>query len=97
VKKTVMGEDGRRRIQLVDEELTTPNVFEPAEGCMSFPRRTPRGTQRIWRIKVRYSYPTTTLGITRLKTAEEWCEGLKAQIFQHEIEHFEGKNIYFSS
>lgn len=97
VKKTVMGEDGRRRVQLVDEELKTPNTFEPAEGCMTFPKRTPKLVDRVWCIRVRYFYPTTVLGITRLKKVEEWCEGLKAQIFQHELEHFEGKNIYFTA
>lgn len=97
VRKTVMKPTGRREIELVDEVLQTPNTFEAKEGCMSFVRRKPKIVNRAWRIKVRYQYPTKVMGLQKMKTADEWCEGLKAQIFQHEIEHMDGKNIYYEA
>lgn len=67
------------------------NITEYEEGCFSFPFRTPKKVKRYFRIKVRYQVKT----LTGLKTIEEWIEGLKAHIFQHEEQHCRGKNIYF--
>ena len=62
---------------------------EVFEGCMSFPfKRHPKKVKRFNDIIVDYY--------------DEWgeahrdhCMGIKAQIFQHEIDHGLGKNIYF--
>ena len=56
---------------------------EELEGCMSFPFRKPKKVERYVRIKVSYNDTTTIL------------EGQAAHIFQHEVDHGFGKNIYF--
>lgn len=96
VRKTVFNEKtGKREIHAAfPEKCTTPNIFEPQEGCMSFVHRKPRKVTRVYRIKVRYWYPVTILGFSFLWRRTEVVEGLKSQIFQHEIQHFEGTNIF---
>lgn len=86
---------GRREIKMVDVEHKTPNTFHAHEGCMSFPLRKPKNVTRVFRVKVRYWYPVTWFGIQFLWRKTEYVEGLKAKIFQHEIQHFEGGNIYY--
>jgi len=83
------------KIEIVPSE--EKNLIGVKEGCMSFPHRQERTTSRYYRIKVRYQYPKTILGITFLRTKTEWVEGLKAHIFQHEIDHAQAKNIHFKS
>lgn len=97
VRKTVFNEKtGKREIHAaVPEKHTTPNIFEPKEGCMSFPLRKPKKVQRVYRITVRYWYPRKILGFWVLWRRTERVEGLKSQIFQHEIQHFEGENIFY--
>jgi len=96
VQKTVMNEKtGRREIKDVVDTYKVPNIVPMEEGCMSFPHRKPKKIDRIFRVKVAYSYPVTIWGFTFLWPKREWVEGLKAQIFQHEQGHFEGENIYY--
>ncbi len=97
VRKTVFnGQTGKREIRAdVAEKHSTPNIFEPKEGCMSFPLRKPKKVQRVYRITVRYWYPRKILGFWVLWRRTERVEGLKSQIFQHEISHFEAENIYY--
>ncbi len=69
----------------------TANVMKYPEGCMSFSEhywKVPK-IERFYRILVRYEImdPTSATGF---KTIEEWCQGLKAHIFQHEIDHADG-------
>lgn len=99
VRKTVFNEKtGKREIHAAfPEKHTTPNIFEPKEGCMSFVHRKPKRVQRVYRITVRYWYPRKILGFWVLWRKTERVEGLKSQIFQHEIQHFEGSNIYFKN
>lgn len=99
VRKTVFNEKtGKREIHAaVPEKHTTPNIFEPKEGCMSFPLRKPKKVQRVYRITVRYWYPRKILGFWVLWRRTERVEGLKSQIFQHEIQHFEGENIFYKN
>jgi len=96
VNKTVYDEKtGKRsRPQEVPEKQYTSNVIPMEEGCMSFPQRKPKKVDRVFRVKVRYWYPVEFLGFKFLWRKTEEVEGLKAQIFQHEIQHFEGENIY---
>lgn len=99
VRKTVTNEKtGRREIhEQVPEKCTSPNIFTPEEGCMSFVQRKPKKMQRVYRITVRYWYPRRILGVWVLWRRTERVEGLKSQIFQHEIQHFEGGNIYYNN
>ena len=72
------------------------NLIGVPEACMSFPNRTSKTMARYYRIKVRYQYPSKWFGLFwYLKTKTEWVEGLKAHVFQHEIEHAEGKNMFY--
>jgi len=62
------------------------------EACISFPYRAGKHVLRYERITVAYQIPI----IGELETLVEECEGLKAIMFQHEIDHQNGKNIYFN-
>ena len=76
------------RIATVDEN----SVVYMKEACMSFPYRSGKHVLRYGRITVEYQIPI----IGELETLLEECEGLKAIMFQHEIDHQHGKNIYFN-
>lgn len=65
-------------------------IFVP-DACMSFPSRTGRNTERFYRIRVKYQ----TKAWWGLRSRTEWIEGLKAHIFQHEIDHAHAVNIYY--
>ena len=57
------------------------------EMCLSYPNEKAVVVERFRKIKVHYED----------EYGQEWdkeLEGLQAQIFQHEIQHFEGDNIY---
>jgi len=73
--------------------LTIPNAIEYQEPCMSFPFRHPKRILRYDLIKVRYQIP----GLFGLKTIERELSGVPSQIFQHEFDHTQGKNIFFES
>lgn len=96
VRKTVTNPvTGKREIHdRVPERCASPNIFEPMEGCMSFTHRKPRKVQRVFRMTVRYWYPRKILGFWVLWRVTEQVEGLKSQIFQHELGHMEGENIF---
>lgn len=63
------------------------------EACMSVPHRDPKKIRRYTRIKVRYQVP----GLFGLKWVKEDVSEIKAQMFQHEIDHMDGKNIYWDA
>jgi peptide deformylase len=69
------------------------NTKEYQEPCMSFPYRHPKRIVRFDVIQVRYQIK----GILGLKTIERELEGIASEIFQHEYDHTQGKNIYFES
>ena len=62
------------------------------EACISFPYRAGKHVLRYGRITVEYQIPI----IGELETLVEECEGRKAMMFQHEIDHQNGKNIYLN-
>src|SRR3990167_1841227 len=74
--------------EIVSVEEKTKERME--EACMSFPYRTAKKMDRYYVIKVKYQVK----GWFGLKIIEEETMGLKAQIFQHEIDHCRGKSIY---
>lgn len=78
--------------KIVVTEQDVPNTHKPEEGCISFPHRKAKHKERYYRIKVKYQYFNDK---GSLKKKEEWIEGLKSHIFQHEVEHGLGKNMYF--
>lgn len=75
------------------KEGLVSNLIEVPDACMSFPHKKQRNTMRYYKIKVKYQYKCW-LGFLWTKT--EWVEGLKAHIFQHEIDHAHGINIYYN-
>ena len=81
------GRDGKKEV------VKMKNTYSPDEACMSFPHRAPKHTKRYYKIKVRYQIP----GLLGLKTIKEECDGLKAHIFQHETDHANGKNIFYTA
>lgn len=78
------------------EEADEKNLIGVPEACFSFTHMKPRTTERYFRIRVRYQYPVKLLGLFPvLWRKTEWVEGLKAHIFQHEIDHANAKNMYY--
>lgn len=75
------------------KQVNVPNGIEYQEMCMSFPFRTPKRLTRYDVIKVRYQIPT----FFGFKTIEKYINGITSEIFQHEYDHTQGKNIYFES
>jgi len=61
--------------------------FTAQEGCLSFPFRPFVSVKRYFKITVEYQDRYLN------KHTKEF-EGINAQIFQHEIQHFNGQNIY---
>lgn len=66
-------------------EKTEP--FTAKEGCLSFPFRPFTSVKRYRKIKVEYQDRF-------LNNHTKEFEGIPSQIFQHEIQHFNGQNIY---
>lgn len=95
-RRTVWNEElGKRELKDVETEYTVDNTYKLEEGCMSFPTRRQKNMTRLFAIRVRYQYPVSFLGFTWLRTIEEDVEGLKAHVFQHEVEHTHAENIYY--
>lgn len=61
------------------------------EGCCSFPFRPDKRVQRCEKIKVKFQIPNEKGGMI---DHEEELIGFMAFIFQHEIEHAQGRHIY---
>lgn len=77
----------------VKENLTkkVSNIMRVEEACMSFPHRREKKMDRFYRIHVEYQYPI--LGGLMLRKKREWLEGIRAHVFQHELDHDQGRNI----
>lgn len=73
-------------------EFQEPNALSCTEGCLSLPHRRAKSITRYDRIKVTYQIPGGLFGKKRIT---KWLTGLPSQIFQHEYDHTQGKNIYF--
>lgn len=71
------------------------NMIEVPDACMSYPSRTKKNTKRYHTITVRYQIMRSLFGFKWLKTITEEVEALKAHIFQHEIDHAYGIDMYF--
>ena len=69
------------------------NIVTNKEMCLSFPFRKPKDFSRFDSIKVRYQIPT----LFGLKTITDELFGIASQIFQHELDHIQGRNIYIES
>jgi len=81
--------------KITKEFKKVSNIIECDDACMSFPNRTKKKTKRYHTIKVRYQIMRSFLGFKWLKTITEEVVALKAHIFQHEIDHSFGIDMYF--
>lgn len=84
-------ENGEPIISIKDKILSN-KIYVP-DGCMSFPKKKQKNVEIFYKVKVRYQIPSWR----GLKTVTEWVEGVKAHIFQHEIDHSRGINIYYGA
>lgn len=70
-----------------------PNSIECQEACMSFPFRKTKRITRYDVIEVSYQIP----GFFGLKTIKRTLSGFPSEIFQHEFDHTEGRNIFMET
>lgn len=94
-KREVKYENHQAHVHMSLEEKEVMNTYEVKEACMSFPYRNEKKVVRNFRIKVRYQIVEKGMfNRDKVTTVTEWVEGLKAHIFQHEIGHQNGEEIY---
>ena len=60
------------------------------EGCLSFPGIQLKVKRHQW-VTVKYEFLTRTRGFSELKTTTETYDKFWGQVFQHEIDHLDGK------
>lgn len=82
---------------ITKEYKKVSNFIEAPDACMSYPNRTKKNTKRYHTIVVRYQILRSFLGFKWLKTVVEEVESFKAHIFQHEIDHAYGIDMYFGN
>ena len=76
------------------EHVDLASLSYVPEACMTFPHRKERNVERFARIQVKYQVPQKDAS---LKEEERELTDVLAQIFQHEVDHAQGKNIYYES
>ena len=91
--RNIVSQNNSSSISSVQGITTIRNVKEYQEPCMSFPFRRPKTVLRYDVIRVKYQIKS----IIGLKTIEKELSGLVSEIFQHEFDHMQGKNIYFAT
>jgi len=95
VPDDVMKELGSRFIvnPKIDKTMVE-TVQKLREGCVSFPNKSETKVSRAWVIDVSFQIPDAKAK-GGLKSVKKQVAGIVAQIFQHECDHAEGKNIYY--
>ncbi|MDD5065206.1 MAG: peptide deformylase [Phycisphaerae bacterium] len=88
------------RLMFADRVIINPEIIktyeEPVsckEACLSFPYRSDKTVERYEMVRGKYQI----LRNGELKTVEVDIEGIASQVFQHEVDHLQGKNIYFKT
>lgn len=71
----------------------TTNLVRYMEMDLSFPFRKPRAVERFYEIEVKYQ----VRGLIGLKVIKKRLAGVISEIFQHEIEHMQGKNTFLAT
>ena len=69
------------------------NIKEYDEPCLSFPFRSQKKVKRFDKIRVQYQIASSWLG--GLKMIERELTGITSEIFQHEYDHTQARNIFF--
>jgi peptide deformylase len=72
-------------------KMENDGFTKETEGCLSYPFRDEVSVKRWAKIQVEY---WEMIG-DEMKLKDELIEGILARIFQHEIDHMNGKAIYF--
>lgn len=75
------------------ETKSVSNTLSAIDGCMSYPWCGEKKVERYHTIKVKYQILRSLFGFQWLSTVTEEVEGLKAHIFQHEVDHAYGIDI----
>lgn len=78
---------------LVKDSNKVPYFHKMKEGCASFPHKAQKNVPRAPMIEVKYQIP----GTKGLEDKTMQVQGVVAQIFQHEIDHGHGRNIYYTT
>lgn len=93
----VIDELGSRFIVNARIDKFPPELLQDVkEGCVSFPNRKQRYVKRSPVVNVVYEIPDIK-SKTGLKQVKKQVKHILAQIFQHECDHAQGKNIHFNS
>ena len=85
-------DDSKQGYKIVVKDGLVPNKISVPDSCMSFPLKRKKNVEIFYRIRVQYQI-RGWFGF--LITKREWVEGLKAHVFQHEINHANGINMYY--
>lgn len=94
IKRSIVGAKDNEIIAVINPKIIERDEDSKSthtEGCISFPFRQDKKVQRYDRVKVQYQVADDKGNLTM---KEEWTEGLMARVFQHEIQHAQGGNIY---
>jgi hypothetical protein len=96
-KQEIIREQGSKEYKrkLTPELKEVSNLIEVPDACMSYPRRTKKNTRRYHTIKVRYQVLREFWVYRWFKTITEEVDSFKAHVFQHEIDHAHGIDMYF--
>jgi len=82
--------------EYIIKEKDVPFMQKMKEGCASFPYKAQKNVLRAPVITVEYQIPSPK-GSNGLEDKKMQLSGVVAQIFQHEIDHGLGKNIYYKT
>lgn len=93
-KREIVREGKETRVEVTRAPAEISNILEVPEACMSFPQRGKRNMKRYHSLTVKYQVLRSFLGFKWLSTVTEKVEGLKAHIFQHEIDHALGIDMF---
>lgn len=83
---------GKNRVLINANILSGENKRRSREGCMGFPQENVTKVKRFSNIKVEFWVISGFF--KKLKRIEMDLDGRAALIVQHEVQHFEGGNIY---
>lgn len=87
------GNSKEYKVIITKENKNISNIISVGDGCMSYPYRSEKKTNRYYTITVRYQVLRSFLGFKWLKTITEELEAFKSHVFQHEIDHSFGIDI----
>jgi peptide deformylase len=95
VSKAVLDQNlFKHRVIINPVVISGEDLMVLKEGCMSFPHRKAKNVARYTKLKVQYDVQGISGALERITEDLIWPQ---SQIFQHEADHCNGKNIYFDA